>query len=238
MYYYLKNNVFYLKQKDNGLFIKNSFCSVSIKNGGCYKIFESILPVLNGQIDLDMQIQNISNEHVKSFIASLMEIFRNNKFVLYSDFPINIEDYTEEEQSILFCYGNEVPKNFKNTNESYIVKSADEKVGRKICEILESEKNSVEFLRTNDCYISISGSQILYIYKVRHKLIVSFFLPDDANCEEDLFVLPIHIFEIITSFLKIELMLNAIDIKNIDFSKNNYVLDLKLLCGRVVPIGE
>jgi hypothetical protein len=237
MYYYLKNNVFYLKQKNNGLFIKNSFCSVSINNSNSYKIFESILPALNGQINVESQIQTISNEAVKNFIVSLMDIFKNNKLVLYSDSPINIEDYTEEEQSILFCYGGEIPKRFKSISESYIVSASDEKTGRKICELLEGEKTSVDFCLTNERYIGISGSQRLYIYKSGQELIVSAALPDDDAVEDGLSELPLHIFEIIASFLKIELMLNAINIKNIDFEKNNYVFDLKLLSSKTVPIG-
>ena len=158
MYYYLKNNIFYLKQKDNGLFIKNNFCSVSIKNGSSYKIFESILPALNGHVNLDRQIQTILNQPVKSFIMSLMEILRDNKFVLYSDLPINIEDYSEEEQSILFCYGGEIPKSFKNASESYVVRSADEKAGRKLCEILESccDFASISSILQSNCPRSLS----------------------------------------------------------------------------------
>ena len=86
-----------------------------------------------------------------------MDIFKNNKLVLYSDSPINIEDYTEEEQSILFCYGGEIPKRFKNISESYIVSASDEKTGRKICELLEGEKTSVDFCLTNERYIDIDA---------------------------------------------------------------------------------
>ena len=53
MYYYLKNNCFYLEQIDNTLFLKNNFCSVSIINKGAYKLFKMMLPAFEGNVDVD-----------------------------------------------------------------------------------------------------------------------------------------------------------------------------------------
>lgn len=237
MYYYLKNNCFYLKQNDDGLFIKNNFCSVSIKNPQSYKLFKMILPVLNGKIDVEEQMEKLTNNGAKNFFMSLLDVLKKNKFVLYSKTPINIDDYSEEEQSILFCYGGIMPTKNENTDVVYTVHCADDKIGKIICDILCCAKLETEQGLVREEYICVRGIKKLFIYKNNDNLIVSSIFPTKNDTDNELFKLPHHIFEIIASFLRIELMLNAMGIHDIDFSRENYVLNLKLLNGSNVPIG-
>ena len=237
MYYYFKENVFYLKQNRDSLFIKNNFYSVSVNNPNSYRIFKMILPYLNGLVDFDSEyIDEIENKVIKKFVVSLMDILKKNRFVLYSADPIDINDYSKLEREVLCCYGGLISGELKSQFDSYILSSPNEDVGNIMCEILYNSKIKVKLERTENNYICLDGPMKLYIYKNQDDVIVSSVCPKEAD--PDFFDLPSHIFEIIASFLGIELMLNSMNIHESDFSKENYVFNLKLLSGSFVSIGE
>ena len=118
MYYYFKENVFYLRRDRDALFLKNNFYSVSVNNPNSYTIFKMVLPYLNGSIDFDEEyIGKISNHVIKKFLISLIDILKKNGFVLYSENPININDYSKLEQSFLACYGGKISEKSKRQFE-------------------------------------------------------------------------------------------------------------------------
>ena len=87
-------------------------------------------------------------------------------------------------------------------------------------------------------YICINGPLKLFIHKNRDDVVVSSVCPKKDQADADFFDLPHHIFEIIASFLGIELGLYSMGIHESDFSREDYVFNLKLLCGSFVSIGE
>ena len=190
MYYYLKNNCFYLEQIDNTLFLKNNFCSVSIKNKGAYKLFKMMLPAFEGNVDVDKELEKLENQKVKKFLKSLLEILKDNKFVLYSDEIININAYSDEEQNILFCYGGNIHKKNNNLNEQYVVYCPDKKIGKIICNILNCSRINVSLVNDVGNYICVNGKQKLIIYKKNNKVIVSSVLVQPSDIDKDLFKLP------------------------------------------------
>ena len=238
MYYYFKENAFYLKQDRDSLFLKNNFYSVTVNNPNSYKIFKLVLPYLNGLIDFDEHVLNGSNPSIKKFLISLMDILKKNGFVLYSENPININEYSKLEQSFLLCYGGMISEKFKSQSESYILSCSDEDVGNLMCGILYNAKIKARFEGAKNNYISVDGPLKLFIHKNQDDVIVSSICPKKDQTDADFFDLPTHIFEIIASFLGIELVLYSMGLHDSDFSKQDYVFNLKLLCGSFVAIGE
>ncbi len=238
MYYYFKENVFYLKQDQGSLFLKNNFYSVSVNNLNSYKIFKMILPYLNGLVDFDEFFDKLVNKVVKKFLISLIDILTKNKFVLYSDDPININDYSKSERSYLLCYGGRISKKLKNQFECYILSSPNEDVGNLMCDMLYRSNIKATPEHAKNDYICIDGPIKLFIYKSDDDVVVSSICPKKDETDADFFDLPNHIFEIIASFLGIELTLYSMDLHEADFYSKDYVFNLKLLSGGFVAIGE
>ena len=239
MYYYFKENVFYSKVNRDSLFIKNNFGSTLITDQGIYGIFKMILPYLNGLFDFDAEyISRIENKIIKGLVTSVIDTLKKNKFVLYSDDPININDYSKLERGVLLWYGGLICKKLKRQFNSYILLSASEDVGNLMCDILYNSKIKIKFEQAKNDYILIDGPIKLFIYKNQEDVIVSSVCPKKEELDSDFFDLPNHIFEIIASFLGIELMLNSMNIHESDFFKENYVFNLRLLRGSFVSIGE
>ena len=238
MYYYFKENVFYLKQNNSSLFLKNNFYSVVVNSPNSYTIFKMALPYLSGLVDFDECIRKISNQVIKKFVISLVDILKNNGFVLYSENPIHINDYSKFEQSLLLCYVRKIPETFKRKFESYVLSAPDEDVGETMCNIICNSNVKTRFEPGQNNYICIDGPLKLFIHKNQDDVVVSSVCPKKDQTDADFFDLPIHIFEIIASFLGIELVLYSMGIRESDFSKQDYVFNLKLLCGSFVSIGE
>lgn len=239
MYYYFKESVFYFKENRDSLFMQNNFGSALVDGQSAYSIFKMILPYLNGLIDFDAEyISRIENKVIERSVTSLIDILKKNRFVLYSDDPININDYSKLERGILCCYGGLICKNLKKQFDSYILLSENEDVGNLMCDILYNSKIKIKLEHAENDYILIDGPLNLYIYKNQDDVIVSCACPKKEEADSDFFDLPNHIFGIIASFLGIELMLNSMDIHQSDFFKENYVFNLKLLSGSFVSIGE
>ena len=238
MYYYFKENVFYLKQNQDSLFLKNNFCSVVVDNPNSYTILKMVLPYLSGLVDFDEYIGKISNQVIKKFVISLVDILKNNGFVLYSENPININDYSKFEQSCLFCYGGRISEKSKRQIQSYVLSSPNEEVGETMCNILYNSNINARLEPGQSNYICIDGPLKLFIHKNRDDVVVSSVCPKKDQADADFFDLPHHIFEIIASFLGIELVLYSMGLHEADFSKDDYVFNLKLLCGSFVSIGE
>lgn len=238
MYYYFKENVFYLKQDRGSLFLKNNFYSVSVNNPNSYTIFEMILPYLSGLVDFDEYIGKVSNQVVKKFLISLIDILKKNAFVLYSENPININDYSKLEKSCLLCYGGKISEKFKRKFGSYVLSSPNEDVGETMCNILYNLNIKAKLEPGQSNYICIDGPLRLFIHKNQDDVIVSSVCPKKDQADVDFFDLPHHIFEIIASCLAIELEIYSMGIRESNFSKEDYVFNLKLLCGSFVSIGE
>ena len=239
MYYYFKENVFYLRRDRDALFLKNNFYSISVNNPNSYTIFKMVLPYLNGSIDFDEEyIGKISNHVIKKFLISLIDILKKNGFVLYSENPININDYSKLEQSFLACYGGKISKKSKRQFESYVLSSPNEEVGETMCSILYNSNIKARLEPGQGNHICIDGPLKLFIHKSQDDVVVSSVCPKKDQADADFFNLPHHIFEIIASFFFFFLVLYSMGIHKADFSKEDYVFNLKLLCGSFVSIGE
>ena len=238
MYYYLKNNVFYLDKKDTGLFLKNNLCSVLIKNKYGYKLFENIRPLLNGEIDVDSKINEIGSEDVKSFFVSLLNILKDNKFVLYSTEIIDLDIYSKEELGFLFNYGSRLSgKTLNILPMNFVLTAPNELIANTVQGVLVDEKNSCKSGTIDDKYVTIrNDKKTVYIYMHDNKLIITENLPDSSRIGSGIADIPLHIFEVLASYVKIRFMGEQTGYD--DVLKNDYVYDMKLLMGKTVSVGE
>lgn len=136
------------------------------------------------------------------------------------------------------CYGRKISEKSKRKFESYVLSSPNEEVGETMCSILYNSNIKARLEPGQGNYICIDGALKLFIHKSQDDVIVSSVCPEKGQADADFFDLPHHIFEIIASFLGIELVLYSMGIRESDFSKEDYVFNLKLLCGSFVSVGE
>ena len=245
MYYFLKDNVFYLRIENNGIFIKNNFCTVNIKNANSYKLFQMLLPMLNGKTDVEQSIKKLGNNKVKNLFKNFVDILVKNKFVLFSDFSIDLSKYNSFTKNLLCCYGSRIPDGNTNEFTNYEIYSADKKINKTIKNILSENNDVVKAYLNDEKYIILrhfnkNQDKILYIYKPKSQEIitVSSIRPNNENLDAVLYDLPMHIFEIISALIKIELKLYGYGIDVIDFSNEDYAFDLQLLTGKVKQRGN
>ena len=132
MYYFLKDNVFYLRTENNGIFIKNNFCTVNIKNANSYKLFRMLLPMLNGKTDVEQSINKLENNKAKTLFKNFVDILVKNKFVLFSDFSIDLSKYNSFTRNLLCCYGSRILDDNINEITKYEIYSADKKINKTI----------------------------------------------------------------------------------------------------------
>lgn len=239
MYYFLKDNVFYLKTENNGIFLKNTICTVNIKSANSYKLFQVLLPLLNGNTNVESVIEKIKNKKAKEFFKNFIDMLVSNKFVLFSKFPIDLEKYNDFTKSLLCCYGsNNLPEENINNIVQYELCSANEKINGVLEKIISDDNNIVRASLNDKDYIMLKlfkndESKNIYIYSPKNKkeVIISSVCPDNRKINKVLYELPLHVFEILASLIKVELSLDGYGVDVIDFSKENYIFDLRLLTG-------
>lgn len=240
MYYLLKANTFYLPLEDGGIFFKNGEGTVAIHNKNGFMILKKIEPALNGKIDLDDQISKIENKVVKDYIYSLIDVLKDKGYLLYSENEINLGELSDYEKSLVYyCKSYDMIKEISKQETNIVVLSANKRVNKKIADVLS---DGWAFVKTENNYkeyieVSVNSDEVqesFYVYVCDDKIIVSKDVPDRVErCD-----IPLHLWAVVAAIIRIELVLRSIGNENsVDFEKQDYQFDVRLLSGEVVKRG-
>lgn len=104
MFYLLKKNTFFLKIKDNKLFLKNHLGDIKINVKDSYNLFIYLLPFLDGKNNVDNIIKNTKNTKIIEFYSKLIHVMKDKEFLIYSVNKIDIKNLNSFTQNFLvYC---------------------------------------------------------------------------------------------------------------------------------------
>lgn len=239
MYAYLKDNTFYLRLNNDGLFLKNSYADINVATPKSYYLFMTLVKYLDGKNDIDILIDNIENDKVKNYYRKLLQVLKEQKFVLYDENEIDIEKYSDDEKQLLYYFSDLKDwKKYDGTKVRVEIEGPSQEIVNIFTEIF-SKRINAEGKVSKKNYIEIKlycddEIKYLYIYKDKQEdaLIISCDKSDDAS--EKLESLPYHVYEIIAALLEIEIWLRVHNAPVDDFFEKDYSFDLKVLKGKHV----
>ncbi len=239
MYAYLKDNSFYLRLENDGLFLKNNFSDISVSTPKSYDLFLAFKRYLDGKNDVDVLIESIENQCAKRFYRELLMVLKEQRFILYDDKEIDISKYTDYEKQLLYYFGN--LKEWKQIDDEnffieiegpndYLVEIFTRLLGNRMN--IKSQVTDKDYIRIK-LHNAKKEIDNIYVYKKKAKreLLVSTNKPVMKQ-HESLVNLPFHIYEIIGGLLEIEIWLMIHNAPVDSFWDKDYVFDLDMLNGK------
>lgn len=241
MFAYLKDNAFFLRLENDGLFLKNNFSDINVATPKSYILFQKLIRYLDGHNDVDMLIDSIENESVKKFYRELLNILKEQRFVLYDDKEIDISKYSDYEKQLLYYFGDlKEWKGFDYEKFFIEIEGAHERIIQIFEKILGNRMNVKSRIIDNNyicvkLYYENKVIKNLYIYKKNEKreLIISTNKPV-IKPDISMIYLPLHVYEVMGGIMEIEiwLMMHNAPVRN--FFDEDYIFDLDMLNGRHV----
>lgn len=238
MYAYLKDNSFYIRMENDGLFLKNNYSDINVVTPKSYTLFLTFIKYLDGKNDVEALIENIGNESIKRFYKELLKVLKEQRFVLYDDKAIDISKYSDDDKQLLYYFGDLKEWKQYNSNMVYIEVEGPDKSLIEVFTSLFGKRIHVKGQVADKEYIRITlhmenEIENIYIYKEigTQMLMISTKKPEMEldGCLADL---PFHVYEIIGGLLGIEIWLMVHNAPVDNFFDKDYMFDLKILNGR------